>query len=290
MTVIRQWTDESRNQLKPGIFKALTVALKRVEWETARRRGPIRRRMKVTQGRMNDKEVLYGRLDRQLRLWEKIHAYIDSILLSVMLFLIIFTGSGLADGLLFLKEGRDGTKYQGFARLLETNPDTVGWIIIDGTHIDHPVVRSADNFDYLDRDFEGNYSAGGTLFMDKGNRSIEDPYCIIHGHHMAAGAMFGDLDRFLDPDFFEKNRTGTLMTPSCDYDIRVFASGIFNAYDKEIYGTGGTVPLDHVRENAVNMRPFFSQSHVLALSTCKDDMTDSRVVVFCELLEGRPHG
>ena len=246
--------------------------------------------MKAVHRRMDEKEASYGKLNRSLRIWKRINDCIDSILLSVMLFLILFTGAELAYGMLLLKAERGGTEFQDFTGLLRINPDTVGWLIIDGTHIDHPVVRSADNFDYLDRDFEGNYSAGGTLFMDKGNRSIEDPYCIIHGHHMAAGAMFGDLDRFLDPDFFEKNRTGTLMTPSCDYDIRVFASGIFNAYDKEIYGTGGTVPLDHVRENAVNMRPFFSQSHVLALSTCKDDMTDSRVVVFCELLEGRPHG
>lgn len=252
--------------------------------------GPGQRRMKVIPGRMNEKEVLYGRLDRQFRLWKKINAHIDRTLLSVMLFLIIFTGSELADGLLLLKAGRDGAKFPGFARLLETNPDTAGWLVIDGTHINYPVVKSADNFDYLDRDFEGNYCAGGTLFMDKGTRSFEEPYCIIHGHHMDAGAMFGDLDRFLDPEFFENNRTGTLMTPSCDYDIRVFASGIFNAYDNSIYGTGGEVPPDRVMENAVNTRPVFSPSHVLALSTCKDDMTDDRVVVFCELLNGRPHG
>ena len=252
--------------------------------------GSAQLRMKVIRRRMNEKEVSYGKLDRQFRLWKKINMHIDRILLSLMLFLIIFTGTELTDGLLLLRAGRYVEKFPGFARLLETNQDTAGWLVIDGTHINYPLVKSADNFDYLDRDFEGNYSAGGTLFMDKGSRSLEEPYCIIHGHHMAAGAMFGDLDRFLDPDFFEKNRTGMLMTPSCDYDIRVFASGTFDAYDSGIYKAGGDVPLDYVMGNSVNTRPVFSASHVLALSTCKDDMTDDRVVVFCELLNGRPHG
>ena len=246
--------------------------------------------MKAVHRRMDEKEASYGKLNRSLRIWKRINDCIDSILLSVMLFLILFTGAELADGMLLLKAERGGTEFQDFTGLLRINPDTVGWLIIDGTRIDHPVVKSTDNFDYLDRDFEGGYSAGGTLFMDKGNLSAEDPYCIIHGHNMAAGAMFGDLDRFLDQDFFGQNRTGRLMTPSCDYDIRVFASGIFDAYDSAIYSAGDTVPLEHVTENAVNLRAVTSPGHILALSTCKDDVTDSRVVVFCELLEGRPHG
>lgn len=238
---------------------------------------------------MSGKEELYGRLNIQFRKWRKINVWIDRILVSVLLFLIAFVGSGLIDGFMFLEEGIGGIKYHSFAQLLEINPDTVAWITMDGTHIDHPVVRSADNFDYLDKSFDGKFYAGGTLFMDKDDSSFEDAYCMIHGHHMAAGAMFGDLGRYLEPDFFEKNMTGTLLTPVYDYDIRVFASGVFNAYDNNIYRAGDSFKAGYVKEKAVNRREFDTDAHILALSTCLDDMTDNRVVVFCELINRRPH-
>ena len=238
---------------------------------------------------MGEKEVLYGRLIIQFKRWRKINKWIDRILLSILLFLIVFVGSALIDGFMFLEEGMGSIKYHSFVQLMDINPDTVAWIVMDGTHIDHPVVRSTDNFDYLDRGFDGKFYAGGTLFMDKGNRSFEDPYSIIHGHHMAAGAMFGDLERYLEPEFFNDNCTGKLLTPEYDYDIQVIAAGVFDAYDRHVYSVGETVPFDYITENAVNMRDSGNADHVLALSTCLDEMTDNRAVVFCALTDRRTH-
>lgn len=238
---------------------------------------------------MAGKEEIYDRLCIKFRKWRRINTWIDRILLSFLLFLIIFIGSGLIDSFIFLEEGMASIKYRSFSQLMEINPDTVAWIRMDGTHIDHPVVRSADNFDYLDRSFDGKYYAGGTLFMDKGNGDLEDPYCMIHGHHMAGGAMFGDLSKYLEAGFFEENRSGELLTPEFDYDIRVFASGVFNAYDSRIYTVGGCAPLDYVKNKAINLREIPEPSHVLALSTCLDDMTDDRTVVFCALTNRRIH-
>ena len=238
---------------------------------------------------MSKKDGSSAAPDSELRKWKRINKWIDRVLAALTVFLILFTGSGLTDGLAFLEKGSGGVRYSGFDQLRDINPDTIAWIAIDGTHIDHPVVRSADNFDYLDKAFDGKFYAGGTLFMDKGNKSPEDPYCIIHGHHMAAGAMFGDLDRFLDPDFFKKHGSGRLLTPGYDYDIEVIAAGIFDAYDSRVYQTDGTVFWDHVKEDAVNLRESDEPAHVLALSTCTDDMTDNRTVVFCELTNRREH-
>ena len=88
--------------------------------------------------------------------------------------------------------------------------------------------------------------------------------------------MFGDLSKYLDEGFFDENRTGTLLTPEYDYDILVFASGIFNAYDMYIYKPGETVPLGYIKEKAVNVRDITEPDHVLALSTCLGEMTDDR--------------
>lgn len=238
---------------------------------------------------MSERNGARGALDLALMRWKKINKWIDRLLAAVTLFLILFIGSGLIDGLVFLEKGTGSIKYSSFDQLRDINPDTIAWIVIDGTHIDHPVVRSTDNFDYLDKGFDGEFYAGGTLFMDKGNKSLEDPYCIIHGHHMAAGAMFGDLDKFLDTDFFKKYGTGHLLTPGYDYDIEVIAAGVFDAYDSRVYKTGGTVSWDHVKERAVNLRGSDEPDHVLVLSTCVDDMTDNRTVVFCALTNRREH-
>ena len=238
---------------------------------------------------MNGKEALYSRLSIQFRKWRKINLWIDRIILSILVFLIIFIGSGLIDSFVFLEEGIGSIRYHSFGQLMGINPDTVAWLTLDGTHIDHPVVRSADNFDYLDRNFEGDFYAGGTLFMDKDDCGFEDRYCIIHGHHMAGGAMFGDLSKYLDEDFFSENSTGKLLTPEYDYDIRVLASGIFDAYDRNIYKPGETVPLAYIQGNAVNKRDIPDPSHILALSTCCDEMTDDRTVVFCVLTNKRRH-
>lgn len=238
---------------------------------------------------MNEKQKISDDLNMKFHMWRRINSWIDRFLLSVLLFLILFTGSGLVDGLAFLEEGITGVEYHSFARLLEINPDTSAWLTVDGTHIDHPVVRSRDNFDYLDRGFDGRDYAGGTLFMDKDNKSFEDPYSIIHGHNMAAGAMFGDLDKFLDRKFFGRNSGGTLLTPDYDYDLEIFASGVFDAYDRNIYKTGGDAPVEYIREKALFCRDSEDTDHVLALSTCLDDMTDNRAVVFCRLTNKRKH-
>ena len=231
----------------------------------------------------------YAELCREFRRWRRINAVIDRVIMSVLLILMVFTGSGLIDGCAFLSEGIKGTEYHSFSQLREINPDVAAWLTIDGTHIDHPVVRSRDNFDYLDRGFDGRFYAGGTLFLDMDNSDLSDSYCIIHGHHMAAGAMFGDLERFLDEDFFERNGSGVLLTPEYDYDIEVFAAGVFNAYDRNIYRAGKAFMHEYTEDHALNLREGRHYDHVLALSTCTDDMTDNRTVVFCGLVNRRKH-
>ena len=238
---------------------------------------------------ISEKEELHALLSVRFKRWRKINKWIDRVILSILLFMITFIGSGLIDSLMILEEGFGTIKYHSFTQLIEINPDTEAWLIMDGTHIDHPVVRSSDNFDYLDKGFEGNFYAGGTLFIDKDNEGFGDPYCIIHGHHMAGGAMFGDLEKYLNEGFFRKNHTGRLLTAEYDYDIEVFAAGVFNAYDRKIYKPGETIPFSYLTGKAINLRDAAEHKHVLALSTCLGEMTDDRIVVFCGLTGKRAH-
>ena len=100
--------------------------------------------------------------------------------------------------------------------LYEQNPDLIGWLTIDGTDIDLPVVQTPGNNEYyLRRGFDRLYATGGTLFMDE-HCSI-DPDAptanwLIYGHNMADGSMFGQLTRYRSEDFYKTHTTFTFNT------------------------------------------------------------------------------
>ena len=83
--------------------------------------------------------------------------------------------------------------------LLAINPDVRGWLTIDGTHVDYPIVQGEDDMEYVNKDVYGEFSLSGTAFLDSENTSdFSDCYNLLFGHHMANGAMFGDVARFTD--------------------------------------------------------------------------------------------
>ena len=87
----------------------------------------------------------------------------------------------------------------GFAKLLSLNPETVGFLEIDGM-LSLPVVqRENDNEFYLTHGFEGGESREGALFLDGLNRLVpEDDCLLVYGHNMKNNTMFGRLDRYED--------------------------------------------------------------------------------------------
>lgn len=90
-------------------------------------------------------------------------------------------------------------------KLFEKNNDIVGWIKIDGTTINYPVMQK-DNDYYLYRDFDKNYSKYGTPFAaDYCDINLDDNI-IIYGHHMKNGMMFADLEKYKNKEFYEKNK------------------------------------------------------------------------------------
>ncbi len=203
--------------------------------------------------------------------------------LAILIFTLV--GYSYYDMYRFTRAGIDGVEYRDFPELLQINPDTVAWISLDGTAVDHPVVQGKDNFEYLDRNFYGKDYAGGTIFLDEQcSRDFHDEYQLIHGHHMSGGAMFGDLRRYLEEEFFRENKSGQLLTPNGNYDLQVVGAGVFSAYDSSIYRVDGRMerPLKALPKcKRVRERKEEDKMKLLALSTCSGDMDDRRIVIFC---------
>lgn len=89
------------------------------------------------------------------------------------------------------------------------NSDVYGWIVVDGTKINYPVVQhKVDDAYYLNHDEEKSETEYGAIFTEKYNsRNFRDKFTIIYGHAMKDGSMFGSLKSFNDRAFFNKHKT-----------------------------------------------------------------------------------
>ncbi len=85
--------------------------------------------------------------------------------------------------------------------------DFAGWITIDGTKIDYPVMLTPNDGDYyLKRNVNGEDDINGTLFMDPRTDLVQrSTNIIIYGHNMKSGAMFGSLKKYLDEDYWREH-------------------------------------------------------------------------------------
>lgn len=197
-------------------------------------------------------DTVLQRLDASYLRWRRIDRRVDQFLLILLLALVALVCALFIDSRQTMARSPIDADPRDFATLLAINPDTVAWLAIDGTSIEDPVVQGKDNFEYLDKGFDGDFYAGGTLFLDAANtRDLSDRYNIIHGHHMAGDEMFGCLERYLDESWFWEHRSGELRTPNREYDLQLIAAGIYNAYDSEVYAPGDSQPLGAIRRSTI---------------------------------------
>ena len=113
---------------------------------------------------------------------------------------------------------------KNWKKLKKINKEIVGWVKIDNTHIDYPVLwhkdDSSDDQYYLWRNYKQEYYAGGTtsIFMDwRSKKGMNSKNVILHGHHMEDGSMFADLLKYGaytgNLKFYKKAPTVKISTP-----------------------------------------------------------------------------
>ena len=170
--------------------------------------------------------------------------------------------------------------YEKYGALYEQNNDFVGWIQIDGTNINYPVMQTPDNPDYyLKHSFEKTWSDYGVPYLDEACVIGQSNNLVIYGHHMSNGSMFCDLELYSDPAFCMEHPVIRFDTLSSFGEYEVIAVFRYNTnqetfrYDREVNMDEGRfswfIEQVHARELFSTGKDASFGDQLLTLSTCE---------------------
>ncbi len=182
-----------------------------------------------------------------------------------------------------------------FHDLLTVNKRIVGWISVDNTKLNNPILHADNNEFYLNHNYKDRESRAGSVFMDYRNDALDiSRNTILYGHAMKDGTMFGSLKNYLNQDYADAHRTIYLDTLYEGYDIEVFAAyeTTIDFYyietefktDEEFLQFIGEVQKRSTIDMNVDIGP---DDKIITLSTCKDSVIsdDHRFVVQGKLVK-----
>ena len=187
-----------------------------------------------------------------------------------------------------------------FRSLYYKNTDFRGWLTIDGTKIDYPVMsRENDNDYYLDKNFEHEKDKNGLLILDyRCDVRESNQNMIIYGHNMRTGVMFGTLKKYKDEAFCEKNSTIKFDTIYESFEYEIVAAMLSEvAYaDEDVFRYYDAIDMStqedfdafwgNVSENALYVRDELEYGDAcLILSTCDNYKEDGRLVVIAKRVQ-----
>ena len=181
-----------------------------------------------------------------------------------------------------------------YKTLYEKNKKLIGWLKIDDTIIDYPVMQTTDNKYYLEHNFNQEYDKNGSLFLDCSCSVYpRSTNLIIYGHHMKSGQMFGQLQKYAKESYYEKHTTIQFDTiyEKGTYEIMyVFRSQVYNEDDLvfkyyQFINANSETEFDSYMEEMAALSLYDTGvtasygDSLLTLSTCDNSQKDGRFVV-----------
>ncbi len=198
------------------------------------------------------------------------------------------------------EEETELTVLEEYQTLYNKNKKLIGWLKIDDTNIDYPVMQTANNEYYLDHNYNQEYDKNGSLFLDKDCDVVHrNTNLIIYGHHMKSGKMFGNLNQYSSEDYCKKHSTiqfDTIYEKGTYEVMYVFRSRIYNE-DEIVFKYYQFLDAASEKEFNSNMQEMAALSlydtgvtasygdQLLTLSTCDNSEQDGRFVVVAKRIE-----
>ena len=179
--------------------------------------------------------------------------------------------------------------------LQKQNEDIVGWIEIEDTNINYPVLQGDDNSNYMTHDYLKNKNTYGSLFLDKDyDWTIPSSNLLIYGHNLQDGTLFHDILKYKDKNYYEEHPTIRFTTAEedCEYDIiSAFYSRVYYKSEKNVFryyyfiNAETENEYDDFVKNAKNASIYDTGKEakfgdqLITLSTCSYHVEDGRFAV-----------
>lgn len=185
--------------------------------------------------------------------------------------------------------------------LQKENEEIIGWLEIEGTNINYPVLQASDNDYYLTHNYKKEKASTGSIFLDKDFDLINgSSNYLIYGHRNKSGLMFEDLMKYAKEDFYKEHTKIRFTTNKDDsiYEIlSVFYSRVYYKNEQNVFRYYYFVNANNEQEyndfvnNAKKVSLYDTGvtakygDQLLTLSTCEYSQEDGRFAVVCKKIE-----
>ena len=119
------------------------------------------------------------------------------------------------------------------------NTDIVGWLEIENTNINYPVLQGADNNYYMTHNYKNEKSKNGSIFLEANyNWNIPSNNLLIYGHNLGNGMMFQELLKYEKKSFYQEHPVIRFTTAEEDTEyeiISVFKSRVYYKSEKNVF-------------------------------------------------------
>lgn len=197
-----------------------------------------------------------------------------------------------------VEEEQKDQRLEGYAKLAAQNSDMIGWIRIEDTVIDYPVMQTPENPDfYLRKGFDKKYSAYGMVYMDAScSLTEESPNYVLYGHHMKNGSMFASIDNYESREYYEEHPVIGFDTLDSvrDYEVvaafKLPASQVDNAFAYKLAAKteeNYNALISYIKKNSfydTGIIPKWPEQ-LVTLTTCEYTQRDGRFFVIARKIE-----
>lgn len=174
--------------------------------------------------------------------------------------------------------------------LKSVNKDIIGWIEIENTNINYPILKD-NNLFYLKHTYNKKYSSYGSIFTINEN-PFENEETIIYGHNMKNGSMFSSLGKYLDRNYLYSHQNFKIYTPNGDYKAIIFSAYSigFDTESNNIKNLRFDERIEYYRKASKNyVENIEIPERIIKLSTCsyinaRTTPTDQRYYVIASII------
>ena len=182
---------------------------------------------------------------------------------------------------------------EDYQKLLSINDETVGWLKVNNTRVDYPVVKTSNNDFYLNHGFYKQQNFNGWIFMDyRNNPEILDQNTLIYGHNLKNGMMFGTLQNAKNSSWYNNpdNLVITFNTKTRQMKWQIFSIYVINVtndylyanfeYDSQFKEFVDKLKSRSIKDFGVEVNGY---DKILTLTTCQNN-SKQRLVIHAKLI------